>query len=600
MVLLVLFAFVAGAGTALSPCVLPVLPAVLASAGSGGRRRPLGVIAGLSATFTVAIVALASLVDGVGLPGGTVRTLAVLVLLGFGVALLVPRLAARVEAPLTRLARFGAFEGGFPPSNGAFGPPEAPKRRRGDGFWSGLLVGAGLGFVYAPCAGPILAAVVSVSATQGASGELVAVALGYAAGSALVLLLVAYGGRRVLDRLRAAGRGPAVQRVLGAVMVATAVAVAADLDVRFQTALADDFPDVVVNPTRALERSDAVEDRLADLRGPPRFDETEAVKADRGRRTAGLPVLGRAPDFTGNDRWFNTPGNAPLDLDGLRGRVVLIDFWTYTCINCIRTLPYLRAWDGRYRERGLTIVGVHTPEFTFEREAGNVRGAIAGNRLRYPVAQDNEYATWSAWGNQYWPAKYLIDARGRVRYAHFGEGAYEETEAAIRALLAEAGADRLGEMASARVETASPELATPETYLGHERAEGFVPGPLRPGYWRYAGVEELPPVSFALSGEWYVGAESATAVRDARIEARVTARKVFLVLSSKGGRRRDVEVLLDGRPVAAAEAGADVRDGRVTVRQERLYRLVSLPRVEERRLTLRVSPGVTGYAFTFG
>jgi cytochrome c biogenesis protein CcdA/thiol-disulfide isomerase/thioredoxin len=585
MVLLVLFAFVAGAGTALSPCVLPVLPALLASAGSGGRRRPLGVIAGLTATFTIAIVALASVVDGVGLPGGTVRTLAVAVLLGFGVALLVPSLAARVEAPLSRLARFGP-------------------RGRGDGFWSGLLVGAGLGFVYAPCAGPILAAVVSVSATQGASGELVAVALGYAAGSALVLLLVAYGGRRVLDRLRAAGRGPVVQRALGAVMVATAVAVAGDLDVRFQTALADDFPEVVVNPTRALERSDAVEERLADLRGRPRFEETNAEverAAAGGRpRTAGLPVLGRAPDFTGNDRWFNTPGNAPLDLDGLRGRVVLVDFWTYTCINCIRTLPYLRAWDGRYREHGLTIVGVHTPEFTFEREADNVRSAIAANRLRYPVAQDNEYATWSAWGNQYWPAKYLIDARGRVRYAHFGEGAYEETEAAIRALLAEAGRDRLGPPAEARVETADPELVTPETYLGHERAEGFVPGPLRPGYGRYEAPEQLPPVSFALAGEWYIGQESATAVRDARIEARVTARKVFLVLSSKGGRPRDVEVLLDGRPVRAGEAGEDVRGGRVTVREERLYRLVSLPRVEDRRLTLRVPAGVTAYAFTFG
>jgi cytochrome c biogenesis protein CcdA/thiol-disulfide isomerase/thioredoxin len=577
MVLLVLFAFVAGAGTALSPCVLPVLPALLASAGSGGRRRPLGVIAGLTATFTIAIVALASVVDGIGLPGGTVRTVAVAVLLGFGVALLVPSLAARVEAPLSRLARFGP-------------------RGRGEGFWSGLLVGAGLGFVYAPCAGPILAAVVSVSATQGASGELVAVALGYAAGSALVLLLVAYGGRRVLDRLRAAGRGPVVQRVLGAVMVATAVAVATDLDVRFQTALADDFPEVVVNPTRALERSGAVEERLADLRGRPRFEETAAKRP----RTAGLPVLGSAPDFTGNDRWFNTRANAPLHLDGLRGRVVLIDFWTYTCINCIRTLPYLRAWDARYRDRGLTIVGVHTPEFVFEREAENVRKAIAANRIRYPVAQDNEFATWNAWGNRYWPAKYLIDARGRVRYAHFGEGAYVESEAAIRALLAEAGQDRLGETASARVETADPELVTPETYLGFERAEGFVPGPPRPGYGIYEAPDDLRPVSFALSGGWYIGQESATAVRDARIEARVTARKVFLVLSSKGGQPRDVEVLLDGRPVRAGEAGEDVRGGRVTVREERLYRLVSLARVEDRRLTLRVPAGVTGYAFTFG
>jgi cytochrome c biogenesis protein CcdA/thiol-disulfide isomerase/thioredoxin len=590
VVLLVLFAFVAGAGTALTPCVLPVLPALLASAGSGGRRRPLGVIAGLTATFTIAIVALASLVDGVGLPDGTVRTLAVLVLLAFGLSLLVPPVAARIEAPLSRLARFGP-------------------RGRGEGFWSGLLVGAGLGFVYAPCAGPILAAVISVSATQGTSGELVAVALGYAAGSALVLLLIAYGGRRLLDRLRAAGRGPVVQRALGAVMVATAVAVASDLDVRFQTAIADDLPAVLTNPTRGLERTDAVEERLAELRGNPGFEETARAGAGlsarlegdaAAEREAGLPVLGRAPDFTGNDRWFNTPADAPLSLADLRGRVVLIDFWTYTCINCIRTLPYLRAWDGRYRERGLTIVGVHTPEFTFEREADNVQAAISDNRLRYPVAQDNEFATWSAWGNQYWPAKYLIDARGRVRYAHFGEGSYEETEAAIRALLAEAGADRLGEPARARVETASPELETPETYLGYERAERFVGGPLRPGAESYPAVKELPPVHFALAGSWFVSRESATALRDARLEARVTARKVFLVLSSRGGRPREVEVLLDGRLIGAFEAGEDVASGRVTVREERLYRLVSLPNVQDRRLTLRMPRGVTGYAFTFG
>ena len=338
-----------------------------------------------------------------------------------------PALAARVEAPLTRLARFGP-------------------RGRGEGFWSGLLVGGGLGFVYAPCAGPILAAVVSVSATQGASGELVAVALGYAAGSALVLLLLAYGGRRVLDRLRAAGRGPAVQRALGVVMVATAVAVATDLDVRFQTALANDFPAFLTNPTRALERSGAVEDRLADLRGRARFAESRRTAPIAG---PGFRCWAAHPTSPATSAGSTRRAGAPLDLRELRGQVVLVDFWTYTCINCIRTLPYLRAWDGRYRRRGLTIVGVHTPEFAFERDADNVERAIAQNQLRYPVAQDNEFATWNAWGNQYWPAKYLIDARGRVRYAHFGEGAYDETESAIRALLAEAGAARLGAPARA-------------------------------------------------------------------------------------------------------------------------------------------------------
>jgi cytochrome c biogenesis protein CcdA/thiol-disulfide isomerase/thioredoxin len=577
VVLLVLFAFVAGAGTALTPCVLPVLPAVLAATGSGGRRRPLGVILGLVATFTIAIVALASLIDGVGLPDGTVRTLAVLVLLVFGLSLLVPSWAARVEAPLTRLARFGP-------------------RGRGDGFWSGLLVGAGLGFVYAPCAGPILAAVVSVSATMGASGELVAVALGYAAGSALVLLLMAYGGRKVLDRLRAAGRGPAVQRALGVVMIATAIAVSADLDVRFQTALANDFPAFLTNPTRSLERSGAVEDRLADLRGRARFEET--TSGGHGRR-AGLPVLGRAPDFTGTQRWFNTPGDAPLSLRRLRGRVVLVDFWTYTCINCIRTLPYVRAWDERYRKRGLTVVGVHTPEFPFERDAGNVERAIGQNALRYPVAQDNDYATWDAWSNQYWPAKYLIDARGRVRYAHFGEGDYEQTESAIRALLAEAGASRLGETARARVEVASPELATPETYLNYERARNFDP-PLRPGVGSYAGTADLPPVHFSLTGTWKVTTESATAVRDAAINARVTARKVFLVLGTDDGRPRSAQILVDGRPLPEALAGADVHDGRLSVSGQRLYRLVELPKVEDRTLTIRLAPRVSAYAFTFG
>jgi cytochrome c biogenesis protein CcdA/thiol-disulfide isomerase/thioredoxin len=574
--LLVLFAFVAGAGTALTPCVLPVLPALLASAGSGGRRRPLGVILGLVVTFTLAIVALASVIDGVGLPNGTVRTLAVIVLLAFGVSLLVPALAARIEAPLSRLARFGP-------------------RTRGDGFWSGLVVGAGLGFVYAPCAGPILAAVVSVSATQGATGDLVAVALGYAAGSALVLLLLAYGGRHLLDRLRAAGRGPAVQRALGVVLVATAVAVATDLDVRFQTALANDFPAFLVNPTRGLERSGAVEDRLADLRGPARFEET----ASSGGRRADLPVLGRAPDFTGTQRWFNTPADAPLHLKRLRGRVVLVDFWTYTCINCIRTLPYVRAWDARYRRAGLTVVGVHTPEFAFERDAGNVRRAIAQNRLRYAVAQDNDYATWDAWGNQYWPAKYLIDARGRVRYAHFGEGDYDRTESAIRALLAEAGASQLGATARAHAETASADLATPETYVGYERARNFDP-PVRPGVGSYEAPDELDPVHFALDGTWDVSGESATAVRGASIHARVTARRVFLVLGTSDGRPHAGRVLLDGKPLADADAGADVHGGNLGVSRQRLYRLVSLPKVEDRTLTIELAPGTTAYAFTFG
>jgi cytochrome c biogenesis protein CcdA/thiol-disulfide isomerase/thioredoxin len=555
MTLLVLFAIAAGAGTALSPCVLPVLPALLSAGASGGRRRPLGVVLGLATTFTITVAGFASVIDGVGLGNGTLRTLAVIALLVFGVALLAPKLADRIEAPLSRLARFGP-------------------RSRGEGFWSGIGVGAALGFVYAPCAGPVLAAVISVGA---ASGSSLAVALAYALGTAVVLLVFCLGGRRALARVPPL----ALQRTLGVVMVLTALAIVTQVDLRFQTALAEHAPGFLVNPTGSLERSKPIEDRLAQLRGRTRFDGT--AHASTGSK---LKVLGQAPDFAGHGRWFNTAGDRPLTLAGLRGRVVLVDFWTYTCINCLRTLPHVRAWDARYRGDGLTIVGVHTPEFDFEHDSGNVRDAIARSKLRYPVVQDNDYATWNAWGNQYWPAKYLIDARGRVRYVHFGEGEYDKTEAAIRSLLAEAGAAKLGRRASVGSDDAV-EAQTPETYLGVERARGWTPTP-RAGTHTYPA--RTPKLNqFALGGTWSIGKEPAEAVRGATIDARFAARKVYLVLSSRGARPRTLEVRVDGRLTR-----------RVVVRRQRLYELVSLPRAGEHRLNLRFEPGLAGYAFTFG
>jgi cytochrome c biogenesis protein CcdA/thiol-disulfide isomerase/thioredoxin len=575
MVVLAIFAVLAGAGTALTPCVLPVLPALLSASAAGGRRRPLGVILGLVATHTLAIVALASVIDGVGLADDFARTAAVVVLALFGVALLWPRLGLLVERALAPLQRLGP-------------------RDRGSGFWSGLMVGGALGFLYAPCAGPILAAVISLSATQGASAELVVVALAYGAGSAVVLLLIAFGGRSLVDRIRRAGHGPSVQRALGVLLLGTAVAMAAELDVRFQTVLANELPTVFSNPTSALERSDAVSSRLADLRGPARF---HAATATDG----GLPVLGRAPDFTGNDSWLNTPGDRPLTLRELRGKVVLVDFWTYTCINCLRTFPALRAWHERYAREGLVIVGVHTPEFTFERERDNVERAVDDNDLRYAVAQDNEYATWNAWGNQYWPAKYLIDARGRVRYAHFGEGAYAQTERAIRTLLAEAGERRLPAESDVRPTAAAAGVRTPETYLGELRAQGFAGTPPESGRRRYpAPPEGLEASQFALSGTWDVDDESATAAAGARIHARPVAREVYLVMSSRNSLPRRVRVLLDGEAIAPELAGPDVSAGAVTVERQRLYRLVSLPEVGEHELELRVPAGVSAYAFTFG
>jgi cytochrome c biogenesis protein CcdA/thiol-disulfide isomerase/thioredoxin len=576
MTVLVAFALMAGAGTALSPCVLPVLPALLSASATGGRRRPVGIALGLAVTFTVTVVGLATVIDGVGLGPGATRTLAVIVLVGFGVVMAWPALAARLEAPLARLSRLGP-------------------RGRGDGFASGLVVGAALGFVYAPCAGPILAAVIAVGA---ASSRTVPVGIAFAAGSALVLLALSLGGRAVAGRVRAAGRGPGLQRALAGVLVLTGVAMATNLDVRFQSAIADHLPAALVNPTHDLETSGAVASRLDDLRGHPRFAVASTAPRE-GVAEPKLPRLGAAPEFSGTQRWFNTPGGRPLSLKALRGHVVLVDFWTYTCINCLRTLPYLEAWDARYRRDGLVIVGVHSPEFPFEREADNVAAAIRREGIRYPVAQDNDLKTWQAWGNQYWPAEYLIDAKGQVRRVHFGEGEYDRSEMAIRALLREAGHRDPGAMATPRGALDPAREATPETYFGLARAERFDPPP-SPGIKTYVAPEDLKTSHFALSGTWREDDVAATALGDAAIHGSVVGKDVYLVLSPPAGGAGTVAVALDGRPIPAARAGADVHAGVVQVDRQRLYHLVSWPKAEHHTLTLRLTPGLRAYAFTFG
>ncbi len=396
MVVLIVFAFIAGAATALSPCVLPVLPVALAAGVTGGRRRPLGVVAGLALSFTVATVALVYLISALGLPDQLLRTLSIVALIGFGIALLVPALGDRLEA---RLSTIGPRLGVGSPRAGGDG-----------GFWSGMLVGGGLGFVYAPCAGPILAGVITVSASQSFSAGRLAVALAYGIGSAVALYGLMLGGRRLTGRL--ARRSGRFQMSMGAIMVVIALLMLGNYDTRFETSIAADLPSFLVNPAKSLETTSAAARNLAGLRGHRARRAGGLKEADAGER---LPVLGVAPQFVGTQSWFNTPGGKPLSLTALRGRVVLVDFWTYSCINCIRTLPYLNAWNATVcLARASTIVGVHTPEFPFEHSASNVQEAIRQNGIRYPVAQDNNYSTWNAYNNEYWPAEYLIDAKGRI------------------------------------------------------------------------------------------------------------------------------------------------------------------------------------------
>jgi len=587
MPLLILFGFIAGAATAVSPCVLPVLPVALSAGATGGRRRPLGIITGLTVSFTFATVVLVYVIDALGLPDEIIRDFAIAVLIFFGVTLMIPSLSAWVEGRISRLV-------------GRFGP-----RTGGDGFWSGTAIGASLGLVYAPCAGPILAGVITVSASQSFTAGRLLVALSYGLGSAAVLYLLMIGGRKAIDPLKK--KVPQIQAAMGAVMILFGIGMFANLDLKFQNSIAADLPSFLVNPTKSLETSSEAQEALANVRNSgteqgaklaARVSAASEREGKSGAPQSGLPVIAKAPDFTGNQQWFNTEGDQPLTLSGLKGRVVLVDFWTYTCINCIRTQPYLKAWDQKYRSKGLTIVGVHTPEFPFERDAGNVEDAIARADIKYPVAQDNDYATWDAYGNQYWPAEYLIDAEGRIRHTHFGEGDYDETEQAIRDLLAEAGHKPGRGTSNAHGEQPSAGVTTPESYLGAARADRFVNGYIQPGSQDFGKTPKLLPDSLGYGGKWKIDYEKATA-EGGDLEIDFNARRVYLVLSSPG-RARDVGVELDGKPIPAQLAGSDVKGGKVEVTRQRLYDLVDMPAVGRHMLRLDFDPGVEGYAFTFG
>jgi cytochrome c biogenesis protein CcdA/thiol-disulfide isomerase/thioredoxin len=598
MLLLLLFAIVAGAGTAITPCVLPVVPALLSASATGGRRRPLGIVLGLAITFLVTIVALAQLVKGVGLASGATREFAIVVLIAFGLILLVPGLAQRVQAPLSRLGRFGP-------------------RTRGDGFWSGLGVGAALGFVCAPCAGPILAAVISVSATTGPTLRVVLLALAYVLGLSLVMLIYAFGGRAILNRIRRSARGHTVERVLGGVLLLTGVLMIFNLDIKFESKLAENgnLPAILVDPTRSLENSNSVQNKLASLRPTSRFVtrakhapasvETSPISAHvaiAGVKTPTLQNLGAAPPFTNTQDWFNTPGDKPLTLASMRGKVVIVDFWTYTCINCIRTLPYIEGLYKHYHKYGLDIVGVETPEFTFEQIANNVRQAIKTDGITYPVVQDNDYGTWDAYQNEYWPADYFIDAKGDVRHTMFGEGDYLQDEAVVRQLLYDAGAHHLPPPMTAHALTPSANLGTPETYLSQRGSSSFEQ-PLATGTHSFkAPPSGLQLDEWGLNGKWTIGKESTTPTdATASVSGSVQARDVYLVMTSNGNKPRRGRVLVNGQPIAPTARGTDVGPGGYfTVKGERLYNLVKLSGDSHFTITVQVPKGVSAYDFTFG
>jgi cytochrome c biogenesis protein CcdA/thiol-disulfide isomerase/thioredoxin len=535
--------FLAGIITAISPCVLPVLPIVLAGGASGDRTRPYKIVAGLVTMFVVSILFATYILRKLGLPEDLLRDIAIVLLFAVAATLVFPQVGQLVERALAPLGR-----------------------RRARRIDSGFLLGAALGFAFVPCGGPVLAYVSAQAASLDLGFRTIALAVAYALGASTVLLAIAIGGQRVAAPLRM--RSVKLRSALGVVVAASAVALAFNLDTKLQTAL----PDWTSFLQEHTEQSAYARGKLY---GKPRFEPAASSEM-------GLADYGLAPALTGGGRWFNSP---PLTMERLRGKVVLIDFWTYSCINCLRTLPHLEAWDARYRKAGLVIVGVHSPEFAFEHRASNVAAAIDRLGVRYPVVQDNDFAIWNAYANQYWPAEYLIDRRGHVRRAHFGEGKYDESERAIRALLLERPGTRLGAAASVRDATPTTPL-TPESYLGYERIDRLAGTPVRTGVpATYVLPRTLEQNFLAFGGRWTIENERAVARTDARLRLHFYAKKVFLVLSGTGR----VQVLVDGRRVRT-----------VRVAGARLYTLVDSPHLLDALLELRFTPDVAGYAFTFG
>jgi len=547
--------FLAGLVTAISPCILPVLPVIFAGASTGSRRRSVAIVLGLVASFAIATLFGVAVLSALHLPQALLNDVGYTMLLLLAVALVIDPIGDLLERPFARLS-------------------SSP--RVGASTSSGLLLGAGLGLVFVPCAGLILSAISAVAATHRFGPAAVALTAAYAAGVAVPLLAFALLSNHLVaswafvrEHARAVRRGSGV--VIGAMAVVILTGAVAGL----QTAVPG-YASAIVNKVPS-----GVESQLRQITG----EHPNRCATAPMRLVVSTRGLCLAPDFTGITTWLNTPGNRPLTLAQLRGKVVLVDFWTYSCINCRRSLPHVEAWYRAYRRFGLVVVGVHTPEFAFEHDAGNVTSAAGNLGVRYPVAIDNNYATWYAYANQSWPAEYLIDQHGYVRHTAVGEGDYAQTEHDIRRLLIAGGARHLPKPTD--IANTVPTIAvTPESYLGYDRLNNALNSIVNDAMTTYQLPGQLPFDALAFGGNWDVHSEEATAGPSAVLELNFYAHDVYLVL---GGTGTATVSLNGGRPTTIHVHGIP-----------NLYTMHAGTTAATGVLTMHLSAGVHAYDFTFG
>ncbi|KZM76811.1 cytochrome c biogenesis protein DipZ [Cellulosimicrobium sp. I38E] len=531
--------------------------------------RPYLVIAGLVLSFSVFTLLGSLLLTALGLPQDLLRWAGIVLLVAIGVGMIVPRVEEVLERPFRRIAALGARRGAARQDRGAF------------------VLGLGLGVLYVPCAGPVLAAITVAGATGNIGPGTVALTVSFAVGAAVPLLVFALAGRRVAERVRGFQRHTRGIRVTGGVvMIALAGALALNLPAALQRAL----PDYTGALQQRVDENDAVREAL-DLGGLVTDENRELSNCSNG-----APVLedcGTAPELRGIDTWLNTPGGEALTLEGLRGKVVLVDFWTYSCINCQRAIPHVNAWYDRYRDvgAGFEVVGVHTPEFAFERETRNVVAGAQDLGVTYPVAQDNAYATWTAYRNRYWPAQYLVDADGTVRHIRFGEGGYEDTERLVRELLEDANPGVELPAPTAVGDTTPQDETTPETYFSIKRVVNYAGEPrYAAGQQDFTLADDQRQDTFSLGGTWDVDFQGATAVSDdARVRLAYRSTDVFTVLGGEG--TVTARVTTDGRTTTRE---IDV-SGSPT-----LYPVLEGDGPTEGLVELDVPPGVQVFTATFG
>lgn len=579
MLILLAFAFLAGIVTVLSPCVLPVLPALLSAGGGKGHLRPIGIIIGLICSFTFFTLALTGLVRLTGVSPDFLRYIAIGLIALFGLMMIFPWLGEKFAQATSGFANLGQSV-------------QAKSKAIGSGFWSGFVLGIALGLVWTPCAGPILATITTIVATSTVTTNIFLITLVYSLGSAIPMLLIIYGGQKAINSSRSlSAYSEWIRKGFGVLMILTAVALAFHYDVKLQQIALQYIPSLNIENNSLVKaeldklKSESEVNSNASFVLPP-----ESLIPKDGDS---LPKFAAVPSLVGITGWVNTE---PFTLEQLRGKVILIDFWTYSCINCIRTFPYLKDWYAKYKDLGLVIVGVHTPEFEFEKNTENVKDAVKRFGLLYPIAIDSNFKTWLNFNNHFWPAHYLVDQTGIVRDFHFGEGAYIQTENNIRNLLGLKPIEKAEPAATIRP-------LTPETYLGFARGDRYVSeiSIKRNVAFDYNYSEKLRDNEVGLKGEWLVVSEKITSMDDAStLDLNFLATRVYLVMDAQESQQ--VSVYLDDKPLEKTYYTSDMNsEGKIMVKEPRKYDVIDLKgQYGRHKLSLHVPKGVSLYAFTFG